>query len=300
MSTFFERWHQWWLGPIDPRPLAFVRISLGLFFIVYGLTFLPFTTLLFSNQGLVLPLLAHGAPEWLQWLLQPPSAAVAWCVMVIYFVCVIGITIGYKLRWCLLGTIVIALWTWQLQLHLFPGSYSRLLLFTLIVLLLGGADHAWAHRMKREQGSAWASKPMHAVAQRLLMVQLTITYAGVGLQKLVLPIWATGEVLSYSLSGLWASPLAFWFIGLNLPMSAYDFFIWVVIVFEVTIPIGLWIPSVQRYFMLGGAIFHILIAIMLGIWWFVVLIPLYVLFLPPTQFSGLVQQCSRRLGILRT
>ncbi len=273
-----KTWNDWWLRLVPPHALAFCRIALGLFLLVYAGTYLPHISLLFSSKGIVLPLFAESLPAWIA---QPPSPLIAWLIFSLLLVCIVCFTVGFAFRAATLGILLIALYEWQLQLHLFPTSYNRLLFFTLIIFLFSGADRAFSLRMKARKGSWLAWEPISILPQRILAVQLTATYLGVGAQKLLLPGWQSGEVLTRSFMGMWATPLAFSLSRLNLPIEFYNWLVHVVTALEIALPVLLWSRQWKWWGVAIGTMFHVLISVLLGIWWFMLLPPLYILFWPP-------------------
>ncbi len=70
---------------------------------------------------------------------------------------------------------------------------------------------------------------------------------------------------------------------MNFPLWCYDAFVWLIKMFEISIPFGLWHPRTRWWYFGMGAAFHIGIAILLSIWWFVALIPAYILFFSPEE-----------------
>lgn len=98
---------------------------------------------------------------------------------------------------------------------------------------------------------------------------------------MVLRAWQTGDILSQSLMGMWGTPLARWLLRFDLPASFYDRLTFLTMALEFWLPVGLWVPRWQWLFFALGTIFHILIALLLGIWWFLILIPAYIVFLEP-------------------
>ena len=191
----------------------------------------------------------------------------------------------------MLIAILLCAYFWQLQLHLFPASYNRILFFCLLVLLPGGADRTFSLAMLRQHGSVFAWEPVSILPQRLLSLQITFTFLGVGWQKLWLPSWQTGEILPYSFISRWGTPLAFWFVRLPLTLRFYDHLLFVVKFFEFVVPFGLWIPKTRNAAVAGIAIFLILIASFLSIWWFLFIIPSCILFYPP---ESVFQRCRKR------
>ena len=151
------------------------------------------------------------------------------------------------------------------------------------MFLISGADRTLSVRMLREKGSLAAWEPISILPQRLLTVQLTLTYAGAMLQKLWLPDRQSGDILYYSLFHVGSTPLAYSIARLDLPMVFYDVLVWLAKIFEFTMFIELCIPKVQRFFFAAGAAFHISIAFLFSIWSFLGFIPLYILFVSPER-----------------
>lgn len=275
MMNLFEQWDSWWLRSGPPHVLALFRICFAAFLLIEAATYLPHVSMMFSSAGLVIPMQTGLA------FLAPPTLAVAWLVALGYIVALLFLLIGYRMRTALTFLILYFLYYWQLSFYAFPSSYHRLFFFILLVLMLGGADRTFSLRMKRTHGSWMAWEPISVLPQRLIAVQLTATYAVVGLQKWWLPLWRDGDILLYSFIGRWGTPLARRLVGLGLSHAFYDACTLLTKIFETAMPVGLWIPRVRWFFFAAGFFFHFSIAILLGIWWFLVLVPAYIVFLEP-------------------
>lgn len=284
---WFQRWDTWWCRQAPPHALAIVRISFGLFLLVYMATFVPYTSMLFSDAGMVLP----------RFISAIPSVAQARILMGTLVAAIVCMTIGYRFRLAMVVILAISAYFWLLQWHMFSTSYVRLFTVLLVVLTFSGADRTLSLRMKRQHGSWLAAEPISILPQRLIAVQVTATYVGVGLQKLVLSTWQSGDVLAYSFVGLWATPLAFWVSRLNLPMSFYDVMVEATILLEIFIPIGLWYAPWRKWAVAGGVAFHFGVTIFLGIWWFMALYPLYILFPEPEVTEQWVEK--RKVSLSR-
>ena len=231
--------------------------------------------MLFSRGGLLLP----------QFGWQPPSFEVAYALYVALIVALLLFTIGFQMRIFGIIAAAINLYFWFLSLHTFGTSYDRLYIVLLLVLAFSGADKVYSLRMYFRHGSLLSYEHISILAQRLIAVQITATYLGVGWQKFVLPDWSQGggEILAWGFMGLWASPLAWKIAQMHLPMWVYDGLVQIVMGFEFFLPIGLWIPKLRSWFFFGTAIFHLSIASLLSIPWFLILIPGNIVFLPPEQ-----------------
>jgi hypothetical protein len=129
----------------------------------------------------------------------------------------------------------------------------------------------------------------------LLAVQLTATYVVVGIQKWWLPLWRGGDILYYSFIGRWGTPLARWLVRAVPSPRFYDALVIMTKLLETAMPVGFWIPRVRWFFFASGLVFHALIALLLGIWWFLVLPPAYVLFLEPETVHAFLKRRFPRM-----
>lgn len=254
--------------------------------VIYSMTYVPFTTMLFSDQGFVIPRFVLGVPEWLQWLTDPPTPAVAWTVVAVYMIAVLAFTVGWRTRMAGATVLALGFYFWQLNLHSFTTSYVRLTTLVMIILTIGGSGETLSFDARRRYGTVFGWRPILSFSQRLLAVQLTATYFVVGIQKLVLVDWQRGEILPYSLICFWSTPPAFAIARLNIPMHVWDVLTELVKAFEIMAPFGLWHPPSRKYWIMLGIFFHAAIAALLAIWWFVFLYPVYVLFYPPGTVHG--------------
>lgn len=276
-DTLVGMWNKFWLRQCPPHLIAILRIVFGSYLLLYwGLRFLDIR-MLFSGDGLLLP----------KFGLEPPSFEAAYALYVALLIALVLFTIGFRMRISGLIAVAINLYFWFLSLHTFGTSYDRLYIVLLLVLSFSGADKAYSLRMYLRHGSFFAHEHISILAQRLIAVQITATYLGVGWQKFVLPDWSSGggEILAWGFMGLWASPLAWKIAQMNLPMWVYDGLVQIVMGFEFFLPIGLWTAKTRWWFFLGTAIFHLSIASLLSIPWFLILIPANIVFLPPEQVS---------------
>jgi hypothetical protein len=279
MIRFAKQWDAWWCGNVPPHALAIARIAVGLFWLAIALEYGMHLLGQFSSAGVAMPLLGDAYLP--TTIFDAPSPAVTIILYVLLLLCLAGFTIGYRMRLCLVGILLLGFEFWQLSLHLFPATIHRVSLLFILVFLLGGADRTLSLRAFLQRGSVYAWEPICVLPQRLLAVQITATYLGAALQKLWLPGWQDGGILQASFMGSWATPFAFAIARLNLPASFYDAAVIGITGFEIALPICFWIPRVRKLAFIAGAFFHIAIALLLSIWSFLVLVPLYVLFLPP-------------------
>lgn len=293
MNTFFDQWRRFWFREVPPHAQALLRIAFALYLVVEAGTYLPHVSALFSDQALTFSSWAPALPPMLRPLLDPPPPAVARMIAGMYLLACLMLLIGYGMRTALVLLILLFLYYWQLSFFLFPSSYHRIYFFVLWVLLLSGADQTFSLRMRLERGSALAWEPVSVFAQRLLAVQITFTYLGVGLQKTWLPAWQDGRALSLSLTGRWATRWGRAVVEYGLPFYVYSAAVHLITLGEVLIPVGLWLPRWRVAAAIAGAAFHAGIAVFMSIWWFVALIPAYIVFWPPDDVYAFCRRCAR-------
>ena len=287
-------WHRWWCRNAPPHVMGVFRIAFGGFLLFYWGLRAPHVDMLFSDRGIVLPLLDQ--PAWLHTLLTPPPAWAAYTLYAAFMVALVCVTLGWGMRVAGLVALAYNWYAWQLSLHLLGASFDRLFAFVLLVVALSGADRIYALRMRLRHGSWTAWEPVAITAQRLIAVQITLTYLGVGWQKVWLPDWKSGEVLAWGFIGRWATPLGYWVAQRNWPLWMYDAVVWQVKFVECVMPFGFWLKGWRWVFFAWGLLFHGLIALLISIWWFMVLIPAYIVFFSPEEFLAFLERRAPRLA----
>jgi hypothetical protein len=285
-SRIADHWNRYFFTPVPPHGLALIRIALGVFLLVFWIVYLPRVPMLFSDVGIVIPY--ADAP-----LLAPPAVLTAIAVYALTLLCILGVLLGWQMRLGGLLLCVLLLYYFLLSFHHFPSSFSRILLFVTFVVSLSGADRALSVHIRQTTGSwrAWEAVPVWP--QRLLAIQVASTYLGVGIQKAYLPGWQGGEILAHSFLNAWSTPFAFTIAQWNIPIAVYDIGVVATKILHGVLPIGLFIPWMQRWCMVLGTLFHIGVTLVMGMWWFLVLIPLYIAFVKP---EAIRMQCEGVCG----
>ncbi len=277
----WSAWDHWWLGDVPPHALAVVRIAAGAFFFGYWLLKLPTVPQLFSDQGIAMPLVYRDAPSLVLLVLRLPPVEVAGGLYGMLLLSLVGLTLGFRSQWMSGIAFALAGYFWLLSLHLYSASFDVLYLFILFALTFSDSGGTFSLDMRLRHGSWTAWKPICALSQRFIAVQLTATYVGVCWQKFLLPQWQGGEVLYYSMMGIWATPLSFWFVRHVQWMPFYDALVRCIEFLQFILPIGLWIGYLRPVGIAAGVLFHLLIVLFLGMGAFLVMVPAYVLFPHP-------------------
>ena len=258
-------------GP--PHALAILRITLGLYLLIYWGLMFPNITELFSVDGLVLPF-ANSA------VLTAPPVWLAYLLFSLFFLSLLLFTIGALFQIASATVFVFYSYYWMLSLHLLGGPLDLFVILILFILTFSGADRVYSFSIWKEYGSLNEWEAINVFPQRLIAIQIAVIYLGVGLQKLFLPARKSGEILYYSFIGNRGTPVAY----LLTRIFPITFFKWILIftkAFEILLPFGLWIKSIRKWFFIGGAILHLFFAITLGLWWLIAILPAYILFLTP-------------------
>lgn len=292
INNWFKRWDEWWTRAVPPHSLALIRLGLGSYLIFYWALHLPRVELLFSTAGPVVPL----APELSLVGLGVLSPFWTYIIYLGALFSLILFTIGWDMRLQGLIIAVYLLYYYHLSFHLYPNTYHRLYLLLIIVLAFSGADRVYSLRMKAEKGRWSAWEPVSIWPLRIIAIQITATFTGVSYQKLWLPMWQQGEALAYPFIGGWATPWGYKIISLNFPMSWYDFGTKLLKFLQCALPIGFWIPKVRLLALAGASLFLIMVSVLLSIWWFLILIPCFIAFLPSEQIAKACQLQRKSIG----
>ena len=107
-------------------------------------------------------------------------------------------------------------------------------------------------------------------------------------------MWQVGEAMAYPFAGCWSSPLGFWVLQhWPFPFKFFDTSTTILKIIQCAMPIGFWIPAIRKYALWAAGIFLVLVSTFLTIWWFLVLIPCFLAFLPPEQIA---KSCQLKTG----
>lgn len=283
INEFLRRWDAFWFSRVHPHAFALLRIGFALYLLVEAATYLPHVPVMFSDHALTFSKWSPLIPVSLRPILDPPPVTVAWFIFSVYVTACIGFLLGWGMRFWLILLLLLDLYYFQLSFFLFRSSYHRIYFVLKLLFLISGADKTFSLRMLRTHGSIFAWEKISVFPQRVLAVQMTVTYLGVGLQKSWLPDWTNGTALSSSLLHRWATPIGRWMVEQNWPFWVWAQAVNGVKIFEFFLPVCLWLKAWRPYAVIGGLCFHAGIAILMSIWWFLPLVPAYIVFWPPEE-----------------
>ena len=291
IMRFKRIWNHFWFRDCPPHLLAIFRIVFGAFLFFYFSLQLPNIAMFYSRAGILLPL--YEPNQMLTLIFTPPPVWAAYVLFITFLMFLLLFTVGFLTRVSGMVAFLLYSYYWILSLFQLGASFDRLFLFTLLVLSFSGCGKTFSLDMRIRRGSWLAWEPISILPQRLLAIQVTLTYFTVGWQKLFIPAWQTGKILAVGFVGRWATPPAWAIARMNIPLPYYDALNWIIKAFEISIPFGLWNRRTRWWYFAGGALFHIGIAVLLAIWWFVALIPAYILFFTPEEVFAFLKRHAR-------
>ncbi|MDD9932843.1 MAG: HTTM domain-containing protein [Myxococcales bacterium] len=185
---------RWFFDPIDARPLALVRIGLGLCLFSCYLLYIPHLEAIFGPEGLALAYYEAFAPR------DPIAPDHLWLVHGLLLLSSASFTVGFRSR--LSGFTLAACHAAFLDVTVMhTWGWSRMMVtFMLYVALAnpGGCysvDRWLAKRSGRERAGTTAAWPV-----RILMLHVAIIYLSAGWARLFDESWIRGEMIYVALN----------------------------------------------------------------------------------------------------
>lgn len=211
---------------IDARPLAVARIGVGVALLLLSVETHDILSQVAQGSAVAMPWLA-GLPHWSPLLVAAYVGASA--------LCAVGVLVGYRLPWTATASAVLSgvLMVWEQQTY---SAHRTLFVLLCVYLAFSRADAAWAVRGRRAE-----SVPFWPVL--LMLSQVSVCYLFGALSKLN-PTFLSGAVLEQS---LW----------LPLPQTLLAVLPLLVVVCEVFIALGLWLPRLRLLAALTGLGLHV-------------------------------------------
>lgn len=304
LQKIWNRWQEFWFAPRDLFNVAVFRaVTTTVMFFMYLVRFLDVEDFYFNNG--LLP--SNYSLKLFETVYESPfpvfftSDAANYWGHVVFLVglalLALGL-IGRSLTWVV----------WVLHLGFlqrnFAVVYGADLFANFWLLYLCFIDHnrhmnIWhLWRPKRPLlVPDQASDILSAAFTRLLQIQLCVSYAYTGIEKLKGVQWWEGTAFWYTLGmrELVANDLTF----LREMPIAVGLLSMGPILFEIYFPFGVMDRRLRPWWLLFGLMFHIAIGLVMGLWFFaMVMISAYIVFLDSTRLRQFVGFIAFRLGIL--
>ena len=150
MNTFLQQWDTWWTRSVPPHSLALIRICFGLYLLYYWALHIPRVEMLFSTNGIVVPMFPNVSTGWLASFFAPLPPLATYIVYATVLPSILLFTLGWDMRMHACTLIIFLLYYYQLSFHWYPNTYNRLYVFLLLVLAWSGADRVYSLRMRSE------------------------------------------------------------------------------------------------------------------------------------------------------
>jgi len=201
------------------------------------------------------------------------------------------ITIGWFMRVAALLSAFIYLYV-SLSLNFATSILEPSTVIIMLVLMMSGADKTFSVAMRRKYGSAIEHEYTSIFPQRIFSLSLTAFYIIIGLDKFLDPMWQSGVQLWSSAIGSRDKEITSWVARQRLPVSMFNWIIYIAKAFGIMLPICVWIPSVRLLFFVGVIVMHVLSGLFLDMWWTLALAPLYIPFVDPEVMMKKLVGCG--------
>jgi hypothetical protein len=256
-------------------------------------------------HALALFRIALGAVLFVMWLFVLPQMAELPTVQkLLLFAVLLNLILVILGAWIRIASAVIAAvygYQWWLFTYAGPdatnvttGGAALFLFLTFLILACSSADRAFSMLMVKRYGTFWEWEDIPLLPQRLLGLLISGFYLIIGYHWLWQPLFRSGASLQSALIGPWGTALAAQ-VARRLPTSTFNWITYTLKAFGLMLPVCLWIRSVRLWFMLGGALLHLAMAMLLNVWWTLILIPGYLLFLDPEEAQELYKKLIKRV-----
>lgn len=240
-----------WLGAVDPLPLALYRAGLGLLLCVEGLQRLPYAAELFSNVGF------HRS----RFAVPVPSPQGAFALALASSLAAAAMALGWRTRASTLAAL--ALWGWLYAIdQIGEKALHSMALVALAMLAL--ADAGAALSLDARRGSAKTA--VWATPLRLLQLQFAQVYFFAGVVKLRAPGWLDGAVLARAMSSRWSTDVGLWAARV-VPDGTWQGLACATVAYELLAPFLLFVPHARRWVIAAGLALHLGIEATLGVGW---------------------------------
>jgi hypothetical protein len=290
-SSFGQAWNDFWFRPVDPRPLAAVRIGAGITLLLYVLSWgnaagwlatnglLPAraTTQLLEAQPLEQVEPGRPGPiRGLTFLGDSPSVVTA-----VQFL--LGIAAAMLAAGCFTRVTAVIVWLLFLwfahRATVVSGATEPILAALLFYLawspcqLIWSVDAWW--RQRREASApkpanpaeSWLPAPVLAnIAQRLIQLHLACLVFAMAEAKLQGPVWWDGDAVWYLTANTLSRPVDLSFLrGRTILINAWTH---AIILVEVLFPFAIWVRWSRGIVLAVAAVVWLTLPLLTGEWLF--------------------------------
>lgn len=276
-------WNRFWFRPIDLFPAALFRIVFSIvIFLMYAMRQVNVLEY-YSDRSMVpratatelLPEIFRPAVFWF-----PSSDAGVVGLHLLFLLLIVLIGVGLYSR--VLSFVALAIQVMFLHRN-FAVAYGADIItcYWLFSLCFIDSDRHLSLRKKLKLPSLSLNNPdfsLSTIGVRLIQVQLCVIYGYTGMEKLKGSVWWDGTAVWQVMGNLQLSTMNLSFLQ-NFPLLVV-FLTYTTMLFEVYFPAMVWIPKVRPWWLLLGFMFHLGIALSMGLIFFAgVMVAGYIVFL---------------------
>jgi hypothetical protein len=299
LDRLARAWHHHVLVDVDARPLAVLRIGVGLVVLAKLIERLPLAGSAYSDAGWLPLSVASQLMDPLHWsvffAVDSPAGAAA--LIGLGIVAAVALVFGAWSRIAAAVTFVIfaSLHVRNPHLLYLADAATRIALLTVV---LGNSGAVWSiDAMRRRARGMTTSATTPVWPLRLLQYQVAMVYLVSGLAKLGGETWATGDATWYGLINPTFSRVLPWsmpVIVASAPLLRAA--TWVTLYWEALFPAMLLHRFTRRLALGFGVAFHLGTLVLLRVEWWPLIMPIcYVAFVPGRSLRYVAARLVRRL-----
>lgn len=267
--------------------IEFFRKVLYVLLFVNALTLLPIAFDLFAYHGLIgtrgwntnIPIYRQGSYAFINVLSHPANSSYPWVYLVFVFGQLIFLLTGIFKIWPKLSSFFVFFFTINLFMKGYLAFTGGEVLVNFMLLYL-----MFIHRSNSKNAMADIQNIVSHAFYWILLLQVCILYFFSGLYKLGDADWMSGHALMYiSKLDAYQSPFTSLFTD-HYWISAFATYL--TLFYQLFFPLAVWFKKIKGPYLFFGVLFHLWIAIGMGIFTFgMIMIVAYLLFLDEKQIE---------------
>ncbi|MEX1002792.1 MAG: HTTM domain-containing protein [Crocinitomicaceae bacterium] len=280
----------------DMEKISFFRTILYAFLLFNALSLLPIVGDIYAYYGLVgtkgwntdVPLLKQGTKMFINILSHPANSIYQWVYVIFVVGQIVFLILGLFNIWPRVSAVLIYLFTVNLHMKGYLAFTGGEVLINNVLFYL-----MFIHHPRDDSWFGDFQNILNNTFYYILLFQVCILYLFSGLFKLYDDAWISGHAIQYiSRLSIFESPFTAVFQD-NYLLSAIAGYS--ALAYQLLFPFVVWVKRVKIPFLIFGVIFHLGIAIGMGIFTFgMIMIVVYILFLDTDQIRGIKQRFRKR------
>lgn len=267
-----SRWRAWAFAPVDPAPMAALRIACGLLVLGWTLSLLPDAATFLADDGLTAGPSDGGTGWWTVGSFPP------YPVLGVLAAAAVALTLGWRTRVASVVVVMLLVVVQRRDVYVLNSGDLLLRQMAFFVALMP-AGEVWSLDARRRGTSSWRAP----WALRLLQVQISLVYLFSVVAKLGGAAWQNGTAvgIAVQLEDLQRLVLP---QALATSVTVSALLTYGTLVVEAFLVVGLWSARTRPWAIAAGAAIHLGIEATLLIGWFsLTILACYLAFVPGEQ-----------------